>query len=784
MTEILSHRALKLLIYNEYNALKNFPVRFSLPYKIRHRILPIYDVPIRHFEKFYEVTNNGNLHAYETNYGFVVYPNYQLEKNDRISEKLDPVENTPDKLPKRIYCANKTITYAYATILKSNTRIPIARKAFRYLLMEEISTGRKSKLTHRHMMRLSKIQKSVMFIKKAVTHVISNNCRLKKYSPEKMPKRFSSLDEAKGRLYKFAGNIIDYAINNVYIVGSSILYSLDNEQKEEDYKDSDVDILIDTETWEEFDIIALKIIGNNRYEKIEGRKDSYRYRFDGEKRPIELFRSKIGTIVGYHVPMVRGAYNNSDFIVVPSLISAIIYKEMWEYRWVKAHAGVIDILIKYANRGYKILLSKYEHEVLTSVENNDNFIIAIYIPDPYNAIYPSIKSEIRQKQHHNSIYDLSTSPYCSTYINIDNSSASLAIGMSLIILDPGESYTCKENEDIKNVSVKNSYLTHVLRVNSLREKQTFKDVLMAINFNMDGIINDNIKEIFNIILMLDKSTDSKILSELYNKLSKSFELPDINMELLNRIENKHKIMNSTNNKSRKSRMNNKINNLKLKLWNSLGIRDYGACIYIIKKYKSKKENIFIEGRKMVKMILILNMFSSGYFNFNNDFIKIRKIPKFLSDDFEIESINVKYIENILIKYGIINDYIRYSILTYILTHYDYDVSELEILFIVLEFIVMDEGESKIYLWNDAITFRGILAIFNSDLTIRNISYSESKDIISCPIKIYFGEKRKYRILYDDNIEEIDSVDMEKYIDLPSFTLIYGDKILYKKEVHN
>jgi hypothetical protein len=254
----------------------------------------------------------------------------------------------------------------------------------------------------------------------------------------------------------------------IYIVGSSILYALDETQQKEKYEKSDVDILIDTETWEEFDIEAKKIIGENKFERIEGRRDSYKYIFYINNKKAEIFRSKIGTIVGYHVPMVRGAYNNDDFIVTPSLINAIKTKLMWEYRWVKAHAGVIDVLFKYADRGYKIILSPYEYEILNHIKIHEKFCIisALYDGFPYIYGYPTIKKAVAKRVKKKFDFIINKGGKCvqSKLINVDNVRACICLESQLVILDPGESHIVHGYIYPKMRSIKNPYLSNILKI--------------------------------------------------------------------------------------------------------------------------------------------------------------------------------------------------------------------------------------------------------------------------------------------------------------------------------
>jgi hypothetical protein len=208
MQDLLSNIATGLLITKEYSGLKENPVRFSLPHRVKNRILPIYDKPLNSFKKFYDITNNGELHAYVTNYGFMVYPDYQMENADRISEKLLAVENTPIELPGNIPLASKTITYAYATLLSKTSKEDDQIDAFKYLLIEETSTGRKSLLSHRHMLKLSKIENSSIALKNLSLLEFDGFCNNDTLFPT---------EKAKIRLRELVGDIMDYAKNNIYI---------------------------------------------------------------------------------------------------------------------------------------------------------------------------------------------------------------------------------------------------------------------------------------------------------------------------------------------------------------------------------------------------------------------------------------------------------------------------------------------------------------------------------------------------------------------------------------
>jgi hypothetical protein len=421
--------------------------------EIRKRVLPLGDMDPGEFKLLYDISKDGENSVIETNYGQMSFPislyhpidnKRKLSKSyvfDTYEYKLPPKNREKERYLDNLRLEDRQLCNCYLfnyydpdRMFINNTNYKIDNKVFKTLIemrakrelfilyLEELGAGRKSLLEHRHMLQ---------------------------YKNTLLMKRFD----------KFTNDISKY-IKNEYIVGSSILYTLDITQKLEDYEDADIDICIPCESFEKFDELVNNFIGriveDKKIEytlnKIDRKNDKYSYQLIiADHRKIDIFRAPIGAIVGYHVPMVRGAFDGEKFIITPSMLMAIKTKTMNEYRWIKTGKSAYDILKKYQKRGYKIQLSQYECEVIEKLFNDSSF---------------ECLKDIK-KEYHDGIYQKYT-----RFTNLDNipSKTELKIYREdksifsyVLELQPGESYCILTSRGIfiKKSSCTNEYMATV-----------------------------------------------------------------------------------------------------------------------------------------------------------------------------------------------------------------------------------------------------------------------------------------------------------------------------------
>jgi hypothetical protein len=303
---------------------------------IRSRVLPIGKEPPKNFKLLYDISNNGSEHINVLdNYGAVIYPKY-------LYQQCAASQYTPRSKKK------------YKQSIKNFDD-------FTMLYIEETSICRSSKLDDLHMIEYDEeIDEEIFNRNIFISDILRPVHKLS--SPGEALKRMKAF-----LLFKNQKDLFDVIgeMENTYITGSSIAYSMDPSQKLENYEKADIDICICCSI-EEF-YKNVEHIANGR-KIIEKNKRSYTV------DNIDIFNSPIGTIAGYHVPMVRGACDGQKFIILPSLILSIIINTMFEYRWVKTNGGVFDILMKYRNRGYKQMFSIYEKEILELENRKLHFI--------------------------------------------------------------------------------------------------------------------------------------------------------------------------------------------------------------------------------------------------------------------------------------------------------------------------------------------------------------------------------------------------------------------------
>jgi predicted small metal-binding protein len=369
------------------------------------RVPPMGDNYPKEFELLYKISDDGMNHINTlNNYGTVTYPKFLYQQCSQID---------------------------YRPRSKKDYKINInSFEKFSELYIEETSVCRKSKLDDLHM---------IYYRDKIDTNIFKNEILIDHHIHPS--NELSSPDGAIIRMKEFCNlkNCTDILnmvkeMDNVYIVGSSILYSLDPTQILDNYNESDLDICVNSDNF--YDVVE-KIANGRKIVK----KNDRSYKISDN---VDIFNSPIGTIAGYHVPMVRGAFDGKEFIVLPSLILAISTKKMFEYRWVKTNGGILEILEKYEKRGYEHIKSVFEKEILTDYDEYENYTFSVGRIKHYETGASYISSLI-------------------VISNLDIYDAEYSIGDKAIILKPGEMHLMNEKllPFKRKISGLNEYLSTI-----------------------------------------------------------------------------------------------------------------------------------------------------------------------------------------------------------------------------------------------------------------------------------------------------------------------------------
>lgn len=173
-------------------------------------------------------------------------------------------------------------------------------------------------------------------------------------------------------------------------------YNISNEDDTNNDKYySDIDIMVQTETMEEFDIIALqhykKISDNKSNYKLHFKKiiteNKYKYKIYGLPREIEIFhvKSMLGTIAKFHIGAVRAIYtkvnDKNNILAFPSFITAAFAGLHCELRWTSCNKDPRDIYLKYFQRGFGFIMNINDFRMinvmvgdLLGIDSNDENI--------------------------------------------------------------------------------------------------------------------------------------------------------------------------------------------------------------------------------------------------------------------------------------------------------------------------------------------------------------------------------------------------------------------------
>ena len=117
----------------------------------------------------------------------------------------------------------------------------------------------------------------------------------------------------------------------------------------------------------------------------------------GIPRPIDMFRitkDPILMIKTFHVPVVK-MYYSDNLIMMRSCISALLSGVNESYKWFSCNKIAADVLLKYAQRGFSIILNDTEKKIINSyITNSDRWsnILKQLKTDAYK-IYSGVTSK-------------------------------------------------------------------------------------------------------------------------------------------------------------------------------------------------------------------------------------------------------------------------------------------------------------------------------------------------------------------------------------------------------
>lgn len=102
--------------------------------------------------------------------------------------------------------------------------------------------------------------------------------------------------------------------------------------------------------------------------------ENVRYKLFCKNTKIEMFRIKdkdfFGTVARFHFPCVRAYYQGNNVHILPSCITAMMTGLNIEYKYFAGIRNPVDIINKYMQRGFGVLLNKFEINKL--IEYNTN----------------------------------------------------------------------------------------------------------------------------------------------------------------------------------------------------------------------------------------------------------------------------------------------------------------------------------------------------------------------------------------------------------------------------
>jgi hypothetical protein len=154
---------------------------------------------------------------------------------------------------------------------------------------------------------------------------------------------------------------------------------------------TDIDIMIETLTMEEFDKIVKKHFEVIHMNVISGKltkhlrnielvkintENKYKYRITGLPREVEFFHvnSIPGVINKFHLGCVRAYFTGTEIFMFPTFITAAYMGLNVDMRWVSCNKDLRDIVLKYYQRGFGTLLNSREKKLVeTHMQNSDKW---------------------------------------------------------------------------------------------------------------------------------------------------------------------------------------------------------------------------------------------------------------------------------------------------------------------------------------------------------------------------------------------------------------------------
>jgi len=449
------------------------------------RLFPIGTTLPEAFKRKYETLINHEEIIVTNSYGDMVSPLYMGNINE--IKRAIPTERIDYELPDLPrYLLSIDPKYSHIMI-KEQLKPSQWRLAFMILYFEESAALHKSKITHRHILKLSDVidlvdQLDELDIFEAyATNTFPIELLTSDYrdsyeidsatTPNERPFNRSTMETAKCFLRdSYPIDKIFGSEHDVYIVGSSLVQAFTlkwSNINDNAYNNADLDILVDVETWEEFDKYIEYLSKELTIEPIRvDIKSGYKYKFDY----MDVFKACVGSIAGYHVPMVRCAFDGNDFIVTPSMLAAYKTGYFCEYRWLSSSKNAPALIKKYIDRGFYAGLSPLEMEAwklyfdgditgtFTGLRSINRYYVEAALPDynirsadgshamsSYRIVNPlrritNLGPNSGRIQLHSSFSDLTLNPYASERVPKEFANMGMRVSDNSII---GLDYTIK-----------------------------------------------------------------------------------------------------------------------------------------------------------------------------------------------------------------------------------------------------------------------------------------------------------------------------------------------------
>ncbi len=147
---------------------------------------------------------------------------------------------------------------------------------------------------------------------------------------------------------------------------------------------TDIDLMIETDDLELFDQVCESHFEAIRatlpetqrdkvYMKMFATENKYRYKIYGLPRSIELFcvNSIPGVIAKFHLACVRAWWDGEQLHMFPSFVTAAMTGICHELRWTSCNKDLRDIVLKYYQRGFAIMLNRLEIANLIQYTSNN-----------------------------------------------------------------------------------------------------------------------------------------------------------------------------------------------------------------------------------------------------------------------------------------------------------------------------------------------------------------------------------------------------------------------------